>query len=467
MLDNYIIGKYLRLSLEDSKTDSLSLENQRIMIDKHIAGMNIPGAEVLEFVDNGHSGTNFERPAIQELLELARQGLVNCIIVKDLSRFGRNMIETGYYIERIFPLYRVRFIALSDSFDSEKHEGGTGGVEVAFKFLAAEQYSRDLSRKILSAKRARAEKGEYIMSFYGYNKIDNRLHIDEAAAENVRLIFELFHSGLSVVEIENIFYAEKRPTPAEHRNRTSTPSCNWHNSGIREILRNEQYIGTYIAGKTKRVEIGRSKSIPLPESEWIKIPNHHPAIVDKDLFESVRQKLNQKNEHIKKRKIGTSNRYKNISSSLKGKVVCGCCNRKMSLSCTQNASFRCNFTRAALDASCHKHSVLAKELEIVVLNHIREHVSATSTPNTGCLEVGNKKIALYESFALGVICESEYLIEKTALEQTYGNSAVNLPVSTPLRLEDLKELTSAVVDSIIERVIVFPGGEVEVMFKTN
>ena len=134
-MSEYVIAKYIRLSMEDAKTDRLSVENQRLMLDRYIDEMNIPGAEVLEFVDNGHTGLTFERPAVQELLELVQSGHVNCVVVKDFSRFGRNLLEAGYYLERVCPLYRVRFISIADGFDSEEHEGGTGGLEAAFKLL--------------------------------------------------------------------------------------------------------------------------------------------------------------------------------------------------------------------------------------------------------------------------------------------------------------------------------------------
>jgi len=118
----------------------MSIENQRLFLDSYIAGMDEDDATVLEFVDNGYSGTHFERPAVQELLELVRTGKINCIVCKDFSRFGRNMIEAGYFLQMVFPLYRTRFVSVSDAFDSAEHEGDTGGLEVAFKLLISEQY---------------------------------------------------------------------------------------------------------------------------------------------------------------------------------------------------------------------------------------------------------------------------------------------------------------------------------------
>ncbi len=144
----YIIALYVRLSSEDSKVDSLSIVNQLKALHRYVDTTDeLAGAEVLEFVDNGYTGTNFERPAMQELLEMVRQSQVNCIIVKDFSRFGRNSIEVGYFMERVFPIYGIRFISLNDEYDSAKYHEDTGGINVAFKYLISEFYSRDLSVK--------------------------------------------------------------------------------------------------------------------------------------------------------------------------------------------------------------------------------------------------------------------------------------------------------------------------------
>lgn len=169
----YVIALYIRLSVEDIKTESLSIPNQRLILREK--AMSLPewdNGEVLEFVDNGHTGTNFERPAVQELLTMVQAGSIDCIIVKDLSRFGRNSIETGYFIERVFPLYHTRFISVSDDFDTVNFKGDTGGIDVAFKYLISECYSRDMSMKTKSAKYAKMRRGEYqsVICPYGYRK---------------------------------------------------------------------------------------------------------------------------------------------------------------------------------------------------------------------------------------------------------------------------------------------------------
>ena len=161
-MQSYVIALYIRLSLEDSKYDSLSIENQRLVLHEYAASMpEAADAEIIEFVDNGYSGTNFERPQVQKLIEMVRENKIDCIIVKDFSRFGRNSIETGYFIERVFPLFHTRFISLSDEFDSDRFKGDTGGMDVAFKYLINEYYSRDMSIKTKSAKYAKMQRGEY------------------------------------------------------------------------------------------------------------------------------------------------------------------------------------------------------------------------------------------------------------------------------------------------------------------
>lgn len=161
-MQKYVIALYIRLSLEDYKYDSMSIENQHLALNEFVSSMpESDNAEVLEFIDNGYSGTNFERPKVQELIEMVRANKIDCIIVKDFSRFGRNSIETGYFIKRVFPLFHTRFISINDGFDSDQHKGDTGGMDVAFKYLISEYYSRDMSIKTKSAKYAKMQRGEY------------------------------------------------------------------------------------------------------------------------------------------------------------------------------------------------------------------------------------------------------------------------------------------------------------------
>ena len=220
-MQKFVIAFYIRLSLEDTKTESMSIPNQRAILREHAMSLaEWDRAEVLEFVDNGHSGANFERPAVQELLEMVQAGKIDCIMVKDLSRFGRNSIETGYFIERVFPLYHTRFISVSDDFDTINFKGDTGGIDVAFKYLISECYSRDMSVKTKTAKYAKMQRGEYQSKIcpYGYRKsADGRMEIDENVAEIVRLIFRWAAEGTTAAEITRKLFRRNIPTPGEYR----------------------------------------------------------------------------------------------------------------------------------------------------------------------------------------------------------------------------------------------------------
>ncbi len=507
-MGEYVIAKYIRLSIEDAKTDSMSIENQRLLIDKHIAGLDVPGTEVLEFIDNGHTGTNFERPGVQEILELVRAGKINCIIVKDFSRFGRNSIETGYFIERVFPLYRVRFISVSDRFDSAEYEGNTGGMEVAFKFLMHEYYSKDLSKKIKAAKHEKMRRGEAVKkdAAFGYRLNEARqIVIDEPAAEVVRMIFRLAAEGCGLVEIERRLYEGKHPTPGEHKKHRkdayqSELSCVWHKSVILQILQNEQYLGTYIAGKTCKPEIGSHSQVKKSKSEWIMIPHHHPAIIDEALFEAVRERISQRKEPLRARRFGTSERYaENLQIPLRGKVSCGCCNHAMALSSTRNARFHCTYTRAVHDAECHRLSVLAHELsdmlfEViskqaeVILNvdklndigQIDARLARQTEYERQIAALNSRKRSLYERFILGELTIEGYKAEKVSIDAELARlGQINTALSSELetltqdgRRKKLashvraeNRLTPALVDLLIEKVLIFPGERVEIKWK--
>jgi DNA invertase Pin-like site-specific DNA recombinase len=298
-MSEYGIAKYIRLSLDDAVSDSLSIPNQRALLDRHIDSLDIPNAEVLEFVDNGYTGTNLQRPALQEMLDLAQSGRVNCILVKDFSRFARNEIESSYYVEQVFPIYRIRFISVSDGFDSNDYRDGTGGIEVAFKFLMHEHYSLDLSKKIKSARRVKMKSGDNIVAnaIYGYRKnmTTGKWEQDTEAAAVVKLIFQKALDSVPVSQIRNYLSAAKYPTPGEYikmkRGKDITPECAWNTTSINAILVNEQYAGSYVSGKYEAAVVGSGNHIVNDKSEWIVIPDSHPAIVSKEDFTAVQKLL--------------------------------------------------------------------------------------------------------------------------------------------------------------------------------
>lgn len=505
-MGEYVIAKYIRLSLDDAKTDSMSIENQRMLLDRHIADMDAKNVSILEFVDNGYSGTNFERPGVQDLLELVREGKVNAIVVKDFSRFGRNAIETGYFIERVFPLYRTRFISVDDCFDSAEHEGDTGGLEISFKFLMHEYYSRDLSRKITSARREKMRRGESVTKncAYGYVLDGNRnMVIDPVAAETVRLIFQMYSNGQSSIAIANHLYEEKILTPAAHKRQRRAMaqdeqfSCVWQKGIIFDILRDEQYTGMYVAGKTKVIDPVSHTCVKTAKEDWVRIAEHHPAIISQELFNEVQEWLRMKGGSNKKRKLSTDQRYAKASKTpLNGKVFCGHCGHSMRVSTTKNAAFHCKFTLAAPDATCHRLRISKAELEDalftmitqqakIVLNtkDVTVHVPGIEQKSDFSARIEkchDEKRAAYERFILGELGEDGYRAEKASLEdellhleQAHAafqarqeEQAIKGETRKAAKTANrAKKLTQNIVDLLIEKVLVHPGGHLEVHWK--
>jgi DNA invertase Pin-like site-specific DNA recombinase len=297
-MNKFIIAKYIRLSVDDGITESLSIPHQRMILDKYIDEKldDIANVEVLEFVDNGFSGTNFERPAVQEMLEMVRSGKINLILTKDFSRYGRNAIETGYFIEQVFPLYGVRFISVSNNFDSNDYKGDTGGIDVQFKFLMHEYYSKDLSLKVSSAFRVKMLRGEHIVAraVYGYQKNSGgKWEPDENVAPIVRTIFQMCLDGKSPAQIRDYLCERKVPAPREYMDlkegKKIVPKCLWEARAVTRTLTNIQYIGTYVAGKQEQKCIGSHSCKWKDVEEWITIPDHHIPIVSKADFNAVQE----------------------------------------------------------------------------------------------------------------------------------------------------------------------------------
>jgi len=291
---DYVVAKYIRLSIDDGITESLSIPHQHMILDAHIDELEIYNATVIEFVDNGFTGTNMERPALLEMLELVRSGRVNCIVVKDFSRFSRNALESGYYLEQVFPLYHIRFISVSDRFDSNDYVNDTGGIDVAFKFLMHEYYSQDLSKKVKSAKRIKMVRGENIVAtaIYGYYKNEaGKWEPEQGTADVVRLIYEMALQGLPPTIIKDKLFEAGYPTPREQQDlkwgKDIVPTCHWETRKVKEILRNEQYIGTYISGKQNSKAVGSSSKRLTAKNEWIVIPDSHTPIINKEIFSEV------------------------------------------------------------------------------------------------------------------------------------------------------------------------------------
>ncbi|WP_312043609.1 recombinase family protein [Anaerotignum sp.] len=294
------IGIYLRISDEDEYgKESDSIKGQREIIHDYLSkNLRLASYEALEFCDDGFSGTDFQRPGVTELLKRAQDGEIACIIVKDFSRFGRNYIEVGSYLEQVFPFLGIRFISVNDNFDSDKFSGNGEFIGIAFQNLIYDLYSRDLSQKISSGKRAKASQGKFINAFapYGYLKtIEQRLVVDQEAAAVVERIFDMALQGTPKVEIARILNRERVPSPLLLRKmRKEKLNCHcvneellWYPATISKILKDQRYAGDGVYGRVKPREVGSKLGRNVPKEDWMIVPNSHEAIVKKEVFDKV------------------------------------------------------------------------------------------------------------------------------------------------------------------------------------
>lgn len=504
-MKQYVIAKYIRLSLEDTKYDSLSIENQRLVIDTHIAEMpESDCAEILEFVDNGYSGTNFERPEVQRLIELVRSNRVDCIIVKDFSRFGRNSIETGYFIERVFPLFHTRFIAIGDGFDTDEHKGDTGGLEVAFKYLINEQYSRDMSIKCKSAKYAKMRRGEYQSKecIFGYQKGSNgRLEPDPDQAPVVRLIFQLAASGMGFTEIAAELTRRKIPTPGEVKaakgNGTYDVSrCNgrWNTSTVIRILDDERFLGHYVQGVHTVTEIGGHRHRKKAKDKWFFVPDHHEPIVDQALFDKAHEgqiRFSQKNK-------------KTRNTPLCGKVICGCCNHALSYYPKKNPLYVCRVSRMDDTLPCNGFQIPVVDVLNAVFTSVQQQLLAAApvaTDGEPCLslidihqqqyeiqvaEIMESKRLLYEQFIAGEISADAFQQRKSSFDENLAQIKSSY-VAMKAKAEEKKvvddrqqqrqqlladmqaedTISNELAEQIIDRILIYPDRQIEIVYKVS
>lgn len=330
----YNADAYFRLSREDGdKAESDSIVNQRALVKEFLK--THPDIQIYhERVDDGFSGVSFERPAFKEMLEDIKSGKVNCVIVKDLSRFGRDYIEAGRYIEKIFPYLGVRFIAINDNIDTASGISGAEEMLIPFKNLINDAYCRDISVKIRSHLDIKRKNGQYIGSFapYGYKKSPddkNKLIIDEKAASVVRQIFKWKIGGMSGARIAEKLNELGIPTPMEYKHisgenfqcgfrRKAAPK--WQANGVNYILWNETYTGVLLQGKTSSPNYKVRKRTKKEEKDWIRYEDSHEAIVSKEDFMVVREAF------------GADTRVAPEKQSLylfSGIAKCGCCGGNM------------------------------------------------------------------------------------------------------------------------------------------
>ncbi len=296
------IAKYIRLSLADEygqKDESESVANQRRLLNEFISRNGNVGENCREFIDDGCSGTNFERPGWQELMTEVDNGKVKVIITKNLSRLGRSNFECGYYIDYYFPSNNVRYIAVQEQIDTANQDNSNNEYAALNNFIN-EKYSRDLSKNIRKVYKIKQMAGEYMGGhpIYGYKKDPNDKHkliIDEEAAKNVRRIFKLYLEYRSQNKIRTIFSNEKIPVPEVYkgtrRGLKAKHPYEWSYSTIRDILRNEMYIGNMVQNIFTKKSFREKKMVKNKKEDWIIVEGTHEPIIDKETFNQVQELL--------------------------------------------------------------------------------------------------------------------------------------------------------------------------------
>ena len=298
---DYKVGIYIRLSREDEEKEkyqeSESIGNQRTLLMQYIRQNKLNF--ISEYVDDGVSGTSFDRPAFNRMIADIEIGKINMVITKDLSRLGRNYVQSGLYIENYFPEHEVRFVAILDNIDTA-YDNSNNDI-APFKSILNEMYAKDTSKKINSVLQAKRNNGEYLGTApYGYKKDpENKYHlvIDEEAANVVKLIYEKYLAGFGTMQIADYLSKKKIPIPSDYNKRNrgakSLTYGLWQQSTVRFILSNEIYTGTVIQGKRKKVSFKSKKFINLPEEDWVKVENMHEAIISKEDFERAKKVIEE------------------------------------------------------------------------------------------------------------------------------------------------------------------------------
>ncbi len=497
----YSIGAYLRVSIEDdNKKESESIVNQKKLINSFINSSNeFKNSSIYYYTDDGFSGSNFQRPAIKNLIEDIKIGKINCIIVKDLSRFGRNYIEVSDYLYKIFPFLNVRFIAINDNYDSKNNKDNLIDLDIAFKNILHSYYINDLSKKVKTSKISIAKQGHYISSYtpFGYKKNTQtrRLEIDEEQANIVKMIFELVFEGHKYTQVCKILNAKNIPTKSyfkiKNGERKDYSKCKnqnkiWKPQDISKIISDEVYIGNTLHFKRKRIKCGYVKTIKSNEDEIVKVENTHQAIVSKDLFYSVTPKKRKSKQFI----------IKNIFAY---KLKCGCCgyslrSREVNNKGSLCRKYFCTTKNEKENANCCRHSIFEDELKQLVFQSLKNQIvllldinvhkenNTNSKENISIYEKQIEKYNLdkvfgYEKYLEGQISREDYLIIKQTLENNI-NSCLNeiknikekiVEINQTNKEKDIfkkyfnsEELTKEMVDNFIKCIYIYDDNNIKI-----
>lgn len=370
----YKVGLYIRLSRDDGDDlESESISNQRILLNKYLSDNNLE--LVSEYVDDGYSGGNFNRPGFVKLIKDIESKKINMVITKDLSRLGRDYIGTGHYIEKYFPENNIRYIAINDDIDSIKESSGSDMMP--FKLSMNDMYAKDISKKVRSTLIALKQQGKFLGSTpsFGYTRDPNDKYklIPDDNAKVVKRIFEMYHSGVKTSVIAKMLTEEKIPTPVLVKNNSSRigNACMpyiWKHTTVNNILKNLVYTGCLIQHTSTNISYKIKKRKSVPKENWIIVENTHEAIIDKKLFNLVQMRRNKANNYDENRR--------KTDYLLSGFIKCKDCSSSMSISydkkrdrTTTNCSSYRKFSKYGI---CSSHFINYNKLEELVINRLKE-----------------------------------------------------------------------------------------------
>ena len=520
------VAKYIRLSSTDEgarygeKLESDSVTHQRMLLDRYISERpEFEGSTILEFLDDGRSGTNFDRPGVQALLSAAKRRQPNCIIVKDFTRFGRNSLEVDNYLEQVFPFLGIQFISVNDGYDSNNYPHGCAGdLGNGIRTLMGEMYSLDLSQKSKAAKRQYAQRGQIISPYpiYGYirSSEDKRAWVpDPDAAPVVRQIFDQFLDGTTMAEIAKGLNTQGLPTPSQLKRahgskrqlwNSERMQNEWGRSTVNRILQDERYTGKLIALKQTRMEVGNYKSMkPTPKENWVVVPDAFEALISQQVFDQAKERLQKfsrprtvpapKADRLFVRKLkcaGCGLALDRRKLAGEWHYVCGKLAWDETEHCQNIRLSENELTQAVLE-SIHLQAKLAKDVERQLdrqeAGRRREQNAAQKRLSGAQMKLerlaGEKK-EVYLQYDRGELTWAEFDAQCKALGRKIDNCRKELsdsarsddpawaaymlchrgPISDLKELEQIKTLDRETVDRLVHSVKVYVGNRIEIIW---
>ena len=519
---SFRVGLYMRLSREDGdKEESSSVTNQREMLKRYVSEQE-NFFIVKEYVDDGYTGTNFDRPGFKQMIEDIEAGIIDTVITKDLSRLGRERLGVGHYTEIYFPEHNVRYIALLDNIDTY-FDAGMNDM-APFKGVINDMYVRDISKKIRSSLVERKKAGNFlgVTAPYGYKKDpNNKFHlvINEKEAEVVKRVFRLYLEGNGLTKIAQILTKDGIPVPGESRNigktRKTALYSSWKQTTIRRILDNRVYLGELVQFKRRKINYKSKRRITVPEEERYICKGTHEAIIDEEDFDTV-QNILKKNKSFK----GTKHDY-----LFKGLLYCAECGARLNITYSNYAlkkygeyrytTICYSYSRLYSDI-CTRHSNSIPELEEVLIKHIKEvcsryikenlqdelismakkqkQLELKQISNEKRLETLEQKIAdiglyiknLYMDKAKGVVSENDYISlvsdftkdrdnlikEKEELITIINNQKPQIDETAKIEklakeFISLEKPTKQLLNELIEKITISENKEINIYFKFN